>query len=95
MVNVDELNEEIEKLEAQPTTYSTCEKLSILYTVLDHQEVKRSRMQINDDLSEFCNVAYNLPREKLIAILDSHMTVIKAIYPKEYELLLSKMREQY
>lgn len=34
MINMDEINEEIEKLEqCNCTTYQVCEKLAILYTV--------------------------------------------------------------
>lgn len=37
MINIEEIEKEIEKLEnCDCTTYKVCEKLSILYTVHDH-----------------------------------------------------------
>ena len=41
MLNMDEINAEIEKLEnCDHTTYELCQKLAILYTVKDHYEKK-------------------------------------------------------
>ena len=37
MINIDEINEEINKLEeSECTTYPICQKLAILYIVRDH-----------------------------------------------------------
>ena len=37
MINIDEINEEITKLEnCNCTTYPICQRLAILYTVRDH-----------------------------------------------------------
>lgn len=37
MIDIDEINEEIEKLEeSECTTYPVCQKLAILYIVRDH-----------------------------------------------------------
>ena len=37
MINIDEINEEINKLEeSECTTYPICQKLAILYIVKDH-----------------------------------------------------------
>ena len=41
MINIDEINKEIDKLEeCNYTTYEVCEKLAILYIVRDHLPVK-------------------------------------------------------
>ena len=36
MLDIEEINKEIEKLENRETSYSVCEKLAVLYTVRDH-----------------------------------------------------------
>ena len=36
MIDIQEIEKEIKKLEEKDTSYSTCEKLSVLYTVKDH-----------------------------------------------------------
>lgn len=38
MINIDEINKEIKKLEECPLTYSLCEKLASLYIIKDHYE---------------------------------------------------------
>jgi len=44
MLNLDEINEEIAKLEeCNCTTYQVCEKLAILYTVRDHYKPAMTR----------------------------------------------------
>lgn len=44
MLNLDEINEEIVKLEqCDCTTYQVCEKLAILYTVRDHYKSSVAR----------------------------------------------------
>jgi len=38
MINIDEINSEIKKLEECPLTYSLCEKLASLYIIKDYYE---------------------------------------------------------
>ena len=48
MININEINEEIEKLEGcDCTTYDVCRKLAILYTVRDHISLKPSPSNMN------------------------------------------------
>ena len=47
MINMDEINDEIKRLEeCEYTTYGTCQKLALLYIVRDHykpeQKVKKN-----------------------------------------------------
>ena len=36
MIDIKEIEKEIEMLEKKDTSYGTCEKLAVLYTVKDH-----------------------------------------------------------
>lgn len=38
MLNMDEIREEVRKLECGATTFANCEKLAMLYTILDHEK---------------------------------------------------------
>ena len=45
MLNMDEISQEIEKLEkSEYTTYDVCKKLAILYIVKDHYGGKQASM---------------------------------------------------
>ena len=48
MLNIEEINDEINKLEeCEYTTYGNCQKLAMLYIVRDHYEPKQET-SIND-----------------------------------------------
>lgn len=103
MVDMREVEEEIEKLEnCGATTYSVCEKLSVLYSVKDHAvEPERPRLQPKLQHyereksyagSEFALAALKVPQEELVEILDDHMEAIRQLYPREYTHILKRIK---
>lgn len=88
MLDINEINKAIEKLESQEMTYGTCEKLSILYTVRDSQ----ARRSAYRNKSDFRVLLENAPFDSVIDILEEHFECVRAIYPKEYEMVMSRIR---
>ena len=102
MINLDEIEDEINRLEHGNTTYSACEKLSVLYTVRNQlsqgdcpkqaEESYSSYSFAAEPKSEFLKVVADAPLEGVMDILNKHMEVVKAIYPKEYDMVLDMIR---
>lgn len=97
MVDMKEVQDEIDKLEnCGSTTYSVCEKLSILYNVKDHAEGKPRETSYAKEMSfagsDFMEAALKVPQEELVKVLDEHMEAIRQIYPKEYNMILRKIK---
>ena len=97
MVDMKEVQDEIDKLEnCGKTTYSVCEKLSILYNVKDHAEEKPVETSYAKEMSfagsEFMEAALKVPQEELVKVLDEHMEAIRIIYPKEYDSIIRKIK---
>lgn len=97
MININEINDEIEKLEHSETTYRNCEKLSILYAVRNNFSnyipSSESHYSYADESSEFVTVAKSKPLEDVLTVLDAHMEVLKMVYPKDYNFIMQKLRE--
>ena len=47
MIDIQEIEKEIKRLEEKDTSYNTCEKLSVLYTVKDHYKPSSGEMHTN------------------------------------------------
>lgn len=95
MLSLEEIQEEIEKLENGQTTYSNCERLATLYIVRDHygqSAVAQAEMVDLDEFSEFTRVSLSISREKLISVMNEHMEAIKLLYPKEYNIVIDKLK---
>ena len=43
MININEIDDEIKKLEECPLTYSLCEKLASLYIIKEHYEKEMNK----------------------------------------------------
>lgn len=103
MIDYDEIDREIKRLEAGHTTYSSCEKLAVLYAVsngrkspdraYDQSYSYAAEEQKKPPLSDFATAAGSVSQERLIEILDEHMQAIQAIYPKEYSYIMAKLKE--
>lgn len=94
MIDIDEINEEIERLERGATTYSSCEKLSVLYAVRNNARIQDSGYSYAEaPSSEFVAAVRSKPFEEVLNILDAHMQSLRIVYPKEYDLILQKIRE--
>ena len=95
MLSLEEIQAEIEKLENGQTTYSNCERLATLSVVSDHygqSAVAQAEMVDLDEFSEFTRVSLTIPREKLISVMNEHMEAIKLLYPKEYNIVIDKLK---
>lgn len=91
MVDADIVDDEIEALEAEATTYETCERLACLYTVrneLRRRETEKRALESSD----FLAAAVGAPISDMMKVLDEHMEAIRALYPQEYEAVVSKIR---
>lgn len=94
MIDMNEINEEIERLERGATTYSSCEKLSVLYAVRNNARNQDSGYSYAEaPSSEFVSAVKSKPLDDVLDILDAHMNVLKIVYPKEYDLIMQKIRE--
>lgn len=91
MLDLDIIYDEIEALEAEETTYETCEKLASLYIVRDALEKEES---VTGPMlgSEFMLACSDVDLDQLMKIMDDHMSAIKIVCPKEYESVLKKIR---
>lgn len=100
-MNMHEIDDEIYKLENGDTTWRNCEKLAILYNVknglsmtekekaLPMENISAYSYKNND--SEFIELFKRANIEDALKILDEHMEIIKAIYPKEYRMIMRKI----
>ena len=94
MNNLDIINDEIIKLEAQPMTYAIADKLASLYIIQEHHS-PTAKKEVSPILegSEFLETASSVDISSLLRILDEHMNVIQLLYPKEYEALIKKIKQ--
>lgn len=86
MLDMVEINDVIEKLENADMTMGTCEKLSVLYNVRDHHSKARSSR---------CEIVSALQENKsddIMKVLEEHFEAVRLLYPKEYEMVLRKIR---
>lgn len=106
-MDIDEINTHIHKLKCGSTDWQSVEKLAALCTVRDELEEKQqSEPQLvevheakipaystaSDPQSEFVRAASAVPFGSLMDVLDEHMSAIKMVYPKEYELVMRKIK---
>ena len=95
MVSIDIIEREIRELEARgETTYAQCERLAWLYVVHDHllpaDADSRTKKLAGSEFLEACSgVSYTA----LMNVLDEHMRAIKVVYEREYDNVISKIRE--
>lgn len=88
MLDMNEINEEIVRLEnVEDMTMGTCEKLSVLYTVRNNQPsmARSSKCEIVSALQENKS-------DDIMKILEEHFEAVRVLYPKEYDLVLQRIR---
>lgn len=106
-MDIDEINEHIRKLKCEETSWQSVNKLAALCTVRDElEEAHASETQIQalppatyaaaystaaEPQSDFVAAASAVPFSSLMQVLDEHMSAIKLVYPKEYELVMRKI----
>lgn len=99
-----EINGEIARLESLPLSHDQCGKLAALYIVQqsnqpEPQAVNEQKPQPEVPLpvaagkSEFVQIAYNVPFDDFVSILDRHMDAVFALYPKEYQAIIRRLQE--
>ena len=89
-MNIEEINEEIRGLESAETNWGNVQRLALLYTVRDHLPQTTREVDIGTD--EFTRACCGVNINSLINVLDEHMQVIHAVYPKEYSALIKKIQ---
>lgn len=100
MISLDEIEREIKELEARgDTTYSLCERLAWLYIVRDHIQRGDSGVSFlngnrtgNLHGSAFLESCAYVNFADLMQIMNEHMEAIKIVCPKEYDVVISKIR---
>lgn len=93
-MDIQEIREEIKKLEDSETTYQNCSKLSVLYSVVDHlDKTKTKEVAYSYGSSEFLLAVSRAPIEEVMKIVDEHMDAIQLLYPKEYAAVVKKIKE--
>lgn len=97
-MNMQEIDEEIAKLEKGDTTWKSCEKLNILYGVKrgiqPDQETIQERAYSGKNESEFVEAFKSIPINEALAVIDEHMECIKEIFPKEYRNIIKRLKEK-
>lgn len=104
-MDIQEIQEHIRKLKCEETSWQSVEKLAALCTVRDELEEKEpvapekkspavaEYSYAADPQSDFIRAASAAPFDELMQILDNHMTGIKIVYPKEYTLVMRKIKD--
>lgn len=102
MLDMNEIDQEIARLENEHMTYRTCEKLSVLYTVRGNRTPIQGKHQTGGysyadapkvPESPFLQAVEGKSMDKVLMILDEHMEAVKLLYPKEYNMIMQKIRE--
>lgn len=93
MIDLETIEREINELEARgDTTYSLCERLSWLYTCRDHLRPVKGGVTQELSGSEFLDACSGVGYPNLMKVLDEHMTAMQAVFPREYESVMAKIR---
>lgn len=102
-MDIQEIQEHIRKLKCEETSWQSVEKLAALCTVRDELEEKEpvapekkspavaEYSYAADPQSDFIRAASAAPFDEMIRVLDAHMSGIKIVYPKEYQLVMRKL----
>lgn len=100
MLNLSDIEREIYTLENGTITYPVCEKLSVLYTILEHHEEERPEVVhaeryslASAPTSEFLDKVNGAPVDEVLQIIDRHMECVKVLYPKEYAAIMRQIEE--
>lgn len=101
MIDRSELDQEIARLENSDTTYSNCEKLSVLYAVRGGLPASERRFQqeeaysyADDTKTEFGAILARCSIPDILPILEEHFEAIKAVHPREYSAVMRQIKEK-
>ena len=90
MINLDEINSEISKLESMPTSYSTVERLSWLYVVRDHL-APVSGPEIPKGESEYYCACSGKTINQIMEVMNELMETLNVIQPRLYNAVIDKL----
>ena len=99
MIDLEEIEREIDKLEHREASYRLCERLSWLYSVRDHLREKiyppegKTALKSSLSGSEFLDAANGKPYEDGMRIIDEHLETIRLLYPKTFDSVVQRIRE--
>lgn len=99
-MDIREVKAEINRLEGSETNYQNCNRLAVLYIIEEHLggqpetviTPKEAEYSIPKS-SEFLEVVSRAPLSGVLSVMDEHMECIKALYPKEYSVIINKIME--
>ena len=100
MISLDEINSEIAKLEAQPSTYAIMERLAWLYIVRDHITLSAAKHTVSpanrDTVPEAGTSAFLLacagkPVSEVMQLMDELMATLQTLHPRLYEAVLAQL----
>ena len=97
MPSKEELLDAIKEIQSKEPTYSNCEKLATFYTLLRYlysEEEGQSRDAFPASSgSEFRQAIAGKDIGKVVDVLDEHMKVVMALFPKEYKAVIKMLEE--
>lgn len=88
MIDLTEINGEIEKLEGQPLSYQTIERLSWLYTVRDHA-AKPAVGCFGD--SPCMTACAGKPLDQVMSVVDELMDTLLILHPRLYDAVMNRL----
>lgn len=98
MLNIDEINGEIARLERQPLTYVTVERLAWLYIVRDHTVLASEPLvKTNTEKtapggdSDFCKACEGKSIESVMDVVDELMDTLHVMQPRVYNAVMQKL----
>lgn len=91
-MDIQEIEVEIKRLEQEDNSYQNLSKLAVLYSIKDHYRDNRRITGYSYASSEFLNAVANAPIDGVLDILNEHMDAVKLLYPKEYSVIINKVR---
>lgn len=100
MPSKEELQEAIRELQKKEPSYANCEKLATFYTLLrflyseeEGESHDAGTMPVSNG-SEFREAISGKDIGRVIDVLDEHMEVVRALFPKEYKEVIRLIREE-
>ena len=96
MIDLDEVANAIDRIQAGETNWTAIEHLAALYTVknnLDVQDAAQSRSPGPDDISsEFGEAIRNKPIRDVLEIIDELMDALQVTQPRLYNSVIRKIQ---
>lgn len=99
MPSKEDILEAIREIQSKEPTYSNCEKLATFYTLLRYLYSEEEGQSYSDGKipvmngSEFRQAITGKDIEKVVDVLDEHMKVVMALFPKEYKAVIRMLEE--